>query len=110
MHVDHSGESWHPHFDLIAEPIAALGGIEEATLSTLWESITKGSHYVHIQAVTPTELSHLKLTTYILKPTFKSIADKETLMADYSCAVKKRKKLQRFGTWVNTKNRKDWVR
>ena len=107
LHVDHTGACWHPHFDIIAEP-NAVGDLEEAKLSTLWESVTNDSYYVHIQTVTKTEISHLKLSTYILKPTFKSIKDNENLMHVYSQSTRGIKKLQRFGTWVNTKFRKDW--
>lgn len=109
LHIDHTGDNWHPHFDIIIEE-QAESNLNDMTLSTLWESITDDSHYVNIQTVTHNELSHLKLSTYILKPTFKSIADNETLMFEYSQAVRKKKKLQRFGTWTNTKNRKDWIK
>ena len=111
LHIDYNNEShsWHPHFDIIAEPTAE-SDLTEAKLSTLWESITSDSTNLKIQSVTPTELSHIKLSTYILKPSFKSLVDNKNLMNEYSKAVNKKKKLQRFGKWVNTINRKDWIK
>lgn len=109
LHIDHTGKCWHPHFDIIAEPTAE-SDLTEAKLSNLWESITNDSEYIHIQTVTKTELSHIKLSTYILKPTFKNIKDNEHLMHVYSRATKGIRKLQRFGKWVNTINRKDWIK
>ena len=107
LHIDHTGTCWHPHFDVIAEPNAE-SDLTEAKLSMIWESITSDSQYINIQSVTPTELSHLKLSTYILKPSFKSLVGKENLIHVYSVATKGKRKLQRFGHWTNTKKRKDW--
>lgn len=105
LHVDHTPSGYHPHFEILLE---LHEDINKKEISELWSKITKNSYVINLQKVENTEEDKSRLVSYILKPSFNKIKNSPLLMEVYKKAVRKRKKLQRFGYWINTKTRKDW--
>jgi hypothetical protein len=105
LHVDFT-DHWHPHFDMIIE----TAPIDATTMKSCWLLATGDSNVLKIQRVHNSETDKLKLTRYILKPTFRSIAHDDALMEEYTRAVRKRRTVQRFGIWLNNRTRKEWKR
>jgi hypothetical protein len=102
LHVDYNPalSHWNVHLDCILE----ASPVNQSDISNAWLQATGGSHVVNLQQVGPTELDRIKLSKYVLKPTFKGIVNEEDLMAEYMTATHRRRKCDRLGKWRNNRN------
>jgi hypothetical protein len=98
---DENDKLWTVHFDCLLE-LRPDEKLYEPRLKNIWNEITGDSYIIKLQVVTDTNFSKYKLTRYIMKPPFKRFADDTELLAIYKAATRKRKKVQKFGTWMNT--------